>query len=122
MRNPDETRILTWVFPIDLQLLHVARPRFYAIDDLENQELPAVHDDRFSFRAYKANKEKFTSQQRDRQQRPEAKESFQFRNIAVVKTYPTDRSAIKEKLEDMRKLLTTIRRRVSTQQHGNASN
>ena len=94
----------------------MARPRFYAIDDLENQETE-THDDTNSFsQASKAcNNEQITCHQRDKQQRLEPKNSIQFKNVVVV-----DKPAMSEKLEEMRRLLTTIRRRVSIQYPGHS--
>ena len=99
------------------QLLHVARPRFYAINDLENQEAESGNDNDSSSLARHANKEHMTCHHRDRQQRLEAKNSVQFHNNidGVVATYPTDKPVSTEKLEEMRRLLATIRRRVSIQ-------
>ena len=100
----------------------MARPRFYAVDDLGTQETETRDDGNSSFQASKFNKDQTICHQRDRQLHPEAKDSVQFKNVTIVKTYPTDKSAMTEKLEDMRRLLTTIRRRVSVQHPGNSPN
>ncbi|XP_028401132.1 uncharacterized protein LOC114524195 [Dendronephthya gigantea] len=91
-------------------LLRVARPRFYAIDDLENQESETIDQD-----FPQENKVKKEVNDSAKQPPVQPKNSLLFRNVAVVKTYPTNNTAMKEKLEEMRRLLTTIRRRVSIQ-------
>ena len=113
----DQTFLLNFV-----QLLHVARPRFYAINDLANQEAESANDNDSSSVARYANKEHVSCHDRDRQQRLEAKNSAQFHNNVdgVVATYPTDKLLMAEKLEEMRHLLTAIRRRVSYQYSGNS--
>lgn len=94
-------------------MLHVARPRFYAIDDLGSKGTATLIGGNSSSQTIKASKEQRNCHQRDKQQRPEAKNSIQFRNVTVVKTYPADKSAMTEKVEEMRRLLSSIRRRVS---------
>ena len=104
-----------------LKVLHVARPRFYAIDDLENQGTESGNDSNSSSQAGNGNREHITCHQRDRQQRIEAKNSAEFHgNVAVVANRPTDKPAMGESLEEMRRLLTSIRRRVSVQYSGNS--
>ena len=107
-----------------VQLPHVARLRFYAINDLENQKAEWANDNDSSSLARNANKEHMTCHHRDRQQRLEAKNGVQFHNNidGVVATYPIDKPVVTETLEDMRRLLTTIRRRVSVQYSGNSGN
>lgn len=105
---------------ISIQLLHVARPRFYAIDDLGNEETSTLTSGNSPSQTNRDHKEQRTCHQRDRQQRPEAKNSIQFRNVTVVKTYPADKSATTETVEEMRRLLTSIRRRVSSQYPGSS--
>ena len=102
-------------------MLHVARPRFYAIDDLGNKETSTMISGNSSSQTNRDQKEQRICHQRDRQQRPEAKNSIQFKNVTVVKTYPTDKLATTETVDDMRRLLTSIRRRFSNQYPGTSS-
>ena len=102
------------------QLLHISRPKFYTVqDDCQYQKCTGLVHSSSSSKSKKLKCPKqyvpSTCGTGNRRQKNVAfhqkkERNVLPRNVAIVKNYPNDSPAMLEKLEEMRRLLTNVRR------------
>ena len=109
------------------QLLHVTRPRFYSLGYPPHEEPEkVVADSKLSGGPITSRHTVATGplsypnhRETPHRNNNRTESTVLLKNVAIVKNYPNDSPIMLEKLEDMHRLLTNIRRRVNNRRPAN---